>query len=84
MKKGDMLLLALDLKKDPETIRQAYSCPKELLNKFVWNNFARINKELEGNFEYENFDYCAYYDCYIGKILEVAISRCNHTVSIRN
>ena len=28
MKKGDMLMWGLDYKKNPEIIRQAYSCPK--------------------------------------------------------
>ena len=41
------------MKKESETIRQADSCPKELLNKVVWNNFAKVNKELEGNFKQE-------------------------------
>ena len=44
MKKGDMLLLGVDLKKDPWLIEKAYSSNIELSEAFTLNHLARINR----------------------------------------
>ena len=61
MKKGDMLLVGVDLKKDPRVIDKAYNCDIELNEAFVLNSLARINRELEGTFDLKSFfAYCHY------------------------
>ena len=73
MKKGEIVLLGLDLKKDSELMRMAYFQNRELADRFIWNIFVRINRELEGDFNSDNFFIYAYYDPYAGEILEVVI-----------
>ena len=84
LKKGDMVLMGVDLKKDPETIRMAYFGKRELGEKFIWNIFVRINRELEGNFKLENFFIYAYYDPYVGEVIGLVVSKCDQIVNIRD
>ena len=83
LKKGDMVLLGVDLKKDPELIRKAYFDNRDHANRFIWNIFARINRELEGDFDPDNFFTYSYYDPSVGEVLESAISKQEQIVSIR-
>ena len=82
LKKGDMLLMGVDLKKDPEIMRMAYFQNRELADKFIWNMFVRINRELEGNFNLDNFFIYAYYDPYVGQIFHTVVSKCNQIVNV--
>ena len=83
LKKGDMVLLGVDLKKDPELMRMAYFQNRELADRFIWNIFARINRELGGDFNPENFFTYSYYDPSVGEVLESVTSKHKQIVSIR-
>jgi L-histidine Nalpha-methyltransferase len=52
---GDLLLVGFDLKKDPAIILKAYNDPTGITAAFNLNLLARINRELEGAFELEQF-----------------------------
>ncbi|MCB9245480.1 MAG: L-histidine N(alpha)-methyltransferase [Flavobacteriales bacterium] len=58
---GDHLLLGVDIKKDPETIRRAYSDAEGITAAFNLNLLERMNRELESNFEIQYFKHYAAY-----------------------
>src|SRR6185437_10002046 len=62
LKRGDGLLLGADLKKDPAVLQRAYDDPTGVTSAFNKNLLARINRELGGNFDLENFDHIARYE----------------------
>lgn len=61
MKKGDMLLMGMDLKKHPRIIQQAYDDPHGITKAFNMNLLHRINSELDADALPDQFDfYCDY------------------------
>jgi dimethylhistidine N-methyltransferase len=61
MNKGDMLLMGMDLKKNPRTIRNAYDDPHGITKAFNMNLLQRINRELDADINLDQFDfYCDY------------------------
>jgi dimethylhistidine N-methyltransferase len=62
LKPGDGLLLGADLKKDPVVLQRAYDDPIGVTSAFNKNLLARINRELDGNFDLENYDHIARYE----------------------
>ena len=59
---GDMVLIGFDLKKDPKTILSAYSDSQGITKRFNLNLLTRINRELDANFDINQFDHYAMYD----------------------
>jgi|GEM_PF-1584 len=62
MTPGDYLLLGLDLQKDAKIIEKAYNDEQGVTAAFNLNLLNRINRELGGNFNLENFKHLAYYN----------------------
>jgi L-histidine N-alpha-methyltransferase len=62
MNTGDILLLGLDLKKDPNLILPAYNDARGITSQFNLNLLARINRELDGHFSLEKFVHHPTYD----------------------
>ncbi|EDM36082.1 hypothetical protein PBAL39_23782 [Pedobacter sp. BAL39] len=58
----DLLIIGFDLKKNPHQILAAYSDKQGITKSFNINLLHRINRELGGDFETENFDHYASYD----------------------
>ena len=56
---GDRLLIGIDLIKDPETLELAYNDPEGITDEFNSNLFTRINRELGGTVDPDNFRYTA-------------------------
>src|SRR5690606_15478826 len=56
---GDMLLLGVDLSKDPNTILAAYNDASGVTAAFNLNLLARINRELGGDFDVSQFKHFA-------------------------
>jgi len=54
---NDKLLLGVDLKKDASIVLPAYNDSKGITRAFNLNLLNRINKELGGNFDIEQFDH---------------------------
>jgi L-histidine Nalpha-methyltransferase len=59
---GDALLLATDLQKPEEMLKLAYDDPTGVTAAFNKNLLARINRELDGDFDLTQFDHVAKFD----------------------
>lgn len=59
---GDALLLSADLVKSIHRMLRAYDDPAGVTAAFNLNLLARINRELEGNFDLSNFRHVALYN----------------------
>ena len=63
---GDIVLIGIDLKKNPRQIRNAYDDSKGYTREFNLNLLKRINRELDGNFNIPDFEHYATYDPFTG------------------
>jgi dimethylhistidine N-methyltransferase len=66
--RGGGLLIGVDLKKDEETLVRAYDDSRGVTAAFNLNMLARINRELEGDFDLAAFRHVALYDAGMGRI----------------
>jgi len=82
MKSGDMLLLGVDLKKDPDVVARAYRDEGEITKAFNLNLLHRINRELDADFDLGKFDFYSHYNPQSGEIRSYLISLCEQVVSI--
>jgi L-histidine Nalpha-methyltransferase len=62
LREGDALLLATDLEKPVSTLTLAYDDLAGVTAAFNKNILARINRELDGDFDLSNFEHVARYD----------------------
>ncbi|HEY4063358.1 MAG TPA: L-histidine N(alpha)-methyltransferase [Puia sp.] len=62
MRPGDLLLIGFDLKKDPKTILDAYNDRQGITRAFNLNLLTRINRELDADFDPEQFGHYPVYD----------------------
>lgn len=62
LRPGDGLLLGTDLKKDRKTLELAYDDPAGVTAAFDKNLLARINRELDADFDTRNFSHVVHYD----------------------
>ena len=79
---GDMVLVGVDLKKNPKTILAAYNDQGGITKKFNLNLLERINRELQGNFNTNEFDHYATYDPESGACKSYLISLTDQQVKI--
>ncbi len=83
MKDEDMIFLGCDQKKDPQTILDAYNDPEGLTEAFNKNILARINTELEGNFDLDKFKHWEVYDPQTGTAKSYLVSLEPQDVAIK-
>lgn len=62
LSRGDMLLMGMDLRKDPKTILAAYNDKCGITKQFNLNLLTRINNELGADFDIRKFDHFPTYD----------------------
>lgn len=62
MKPNDLFLLGVDLAKDKKILEDAYNDSQGVTAKFNLNLLHRINRELDGNFDTEQFSHHAFYN----------------------
>jgi L-histidine N-alpha-methyltransferase len=79
---GDMALIGFDLKKSPKTILAAYNDAGGITKKFNLNLLTRINRELDANFDVNQFDHYPMYDPETGACKSYLISLQNQLVTI--
>ena len=79
---GDLLLLGVDLVKDPDIVAAAYNDSQGITKAFNFNLLTRINNELGGDFKLSNFNHYPFYDPVSGTARSFLISNCSQTVSI--
>ncbi|MEL6649272.1 MAG: L-histidine N(alpha)-methyltransferase [Bacteroidota bacterium] len=75
LNKGDILLIGLDLKKEPAVILEAYNDKVGITKAFNLNLLTRINRELGGNFDVSSFDHWETYDPLSGETRSYIISK---------
>jgi dimethylhistidine N-methyltransferase len=75
MNQGDMLLMGVDLRKNPDTIRLAYDDPQGLTESFNLNLLKRMNRELGADFNISNFSHYAFYEPVDGEMLSYLVSK---------
>lgn len=83
LRPGDALLLGADLKKSPEVLIPAYDDALGVTAAFNLNLLARINRELDGNFDVKKFQHSAVYNDEVGRIEIHLVSREPQIVHIR-
>ncbi len=82
MKPDDMLFVGFDLQKDPRIIVNAYDDPKGVTAAFNLNLLTRINRELGGHFNIDDFSHYAVYRPIEGAARSFLMSRKKQTVRI--
>jgi L-histidine N-alpha-methyltransferase len=84
LSKGDMVLIGMDLVKNPRQILAAYDDRNGYTRDFNLNLLQRINDELGGNFNIEAFEHYATYDPATGTCKSYLISIKDQDVTIDN
>ena len=74
MKPKDKLLIGIDLKKNPHTIKKAYDDDQGITRSFNLNLLERINRELGADFQVEHFDFYSTYNPQNGEVRSYLIS----------
>jgi len=78
----DMLLVGLDLQKNPHTILAAYNDESGTTKKFNLNLLTRLNRELGANFDINLFDHFPTYDPTTGACKSYLVSLAKQVVQI--
>lgn len=66
---GDMLMIGIDLKKNPDIIKNAYDDPHGITAAFNMNLLSRMNSELDADIDLSQFKHFAHYDEPTGEML---------------
>jgi len=82
MRAGDKLLVGFDLQKEPALIHDAYDDPHGITRDFNLNLLTRINRELGGDFQLDQFDFYFSYDPLTGEARSYVRSLHEQTVFI--
>ena len=82
LSKDDILIIGFDLKKNPKRILDAYNDEQGITRAFNLNLLNRINRELGGDFDIDNFEHYASYDPESGMCKSYLISLADQVVHI--
>lgn len=80
--KGDMLMIGIDLKKDPKIIKDAYDDPHGITASFNLNLLHRMNRELDADFDVNSFKHIAHYDEPSGEMISFIKSQKEQVVTV--
>jgi len=83
LRTGDGLLLGADLKKSRETLEAAYDDALRLTAAFSRNSLLRINRELNADFDLEQFEHRAFFNEELSRIEIHLVSLTEQKVNIR-
>jgi L-histidine Nalpha-methyltransferase len=84
LRKGDGLLIGADLKKDRAVLELAYNDPAGVTAAFDRNILARINRELEADFDPRKFAHVVRYDARRGSVDSFLQARGRSVVRVRS
>jgi L-histidine Nalpha-methyltransferase len=79
---GDMLLVGMDLKKNPKTVLAAYNDKGGITKRFNLNLLTRINRELGADFNIKQFEHYPTYDPDTGACKSYLVSLADQQVKI--
>ncbi len=78
----DRLLIGIDLRKDRTLLEKAYDDAQGVTAEFNLNLLIRINQELGGNFNVDNFHHKVKYNENVGRIEMYLTSNCEQQIGI--
>ena len=81
---GDLVIMGFDLAKNPNVIRMAYNDREGITRLFNLNLLTRINQELEGNFNLDDFEHYCSYEPETGACKSFLVCLEDRTVRIRD
>ncbi len=81
---GDRFLLGADLIKPEAEMRLAYDDPLGVTAAFTKNLLVRLNRELDGDFEVDTFDYHVVWNDQASRIESYLVSRVEQVVCLRS
>lgn len=84
MRSEDLFFLGADQKKHPEKVLNAYNDSAGVTAEFNKNILARINRELDANFDLESFLHWPIYDPESGAAKSFLVSKKEQTVQINS
>ncbi|MFD1604479.1 L-histidine N(alpha)-methyltransferase [Flavobacterium artemisiae] len=84
LNKGDVVMIGFDLKKEPNTILNAYNDPKGVTASFNLNLLERINRELDADFVVDQFEHYETYDPLSGACRSYLISLKEQQATVGN
>jgi len=84
MSEEDMLFMGFDQKKHPQRVLDAYNDPTGITKDFNKNLMVRINSELKGDFNIDNFLHWETYDPETGTAKSFLVSKKQQKVTIKN
>lgn len=79
---GDMMLIGVDLKKNPATVLAAYNDKEGITKRFNLNLLERINNELNADFDTNQFEHYPTYDPETGACKSYLISKIEQDVNL--
>ncbi|MEP0131480.1 MAG: L-histidine N(alpha)-methyltransferase [Eudoraea sp.] len=82
MNDDDLFFIGFDQKKDPQTILNAYNDTAGITERFNKNLLARINRELDANFDLDKFLHWEVYDPETGTAKSYLVSKENQTIHV--
>ena len=82
MRPGDLLLIGFDLKKHPKLILDAYNDGQGITKEFNLNLLRRINRELNADFDLDQFEHYPVYDPGTGACRSYLVSLSHQQVHI--
>jgi L-histidine Nalpha-methyltransferase len=77
-----LVLLGVDLKKDPGVLHAAYNDSSGVTSAFNKNVLVRMNAELGADFDVDAFHHYAFYEPVTGRIEMHLVSACRQTVRV--
>lgn len=83
VKQGDLVCIGFDLKKEPSIIMEAYNDPHGHTAAFNLNLLQRINDDLGGDFNLQNFAHQEIYETETGTAKSYLVSKIKQQVNIR-
>lgn len=83
MQEDDLLFVGFDMKKNPQTILDAYNDPNGITAAFNKNVLARINRELAGNFNLDKFRHWEVYNPETGTAKSYLVVKEAQTVTLQ-
>lgn len=81
---GGGLVIGVDLQKDAATLESAYDDREGVTADFNLNLLHRINRELDGDIEVDQFEHRAWYNEAMNRIEISLVSQCDQTIGVRD